>query len=133
MLQRPNRRGDFPHFIEVRIGAGAICPGIHPDGQHASEVGIHLREGNAGFKAGDAVITEAGQNNFSAIKGEWSKQIKVGVLDAEAWRHHAHDLASDGIDMNRTPEDGTMSRKVPLPIAIAQHDGFRTLRDLIFA
>ena len=129
-FERTNRGRDFPRLlIKVRSETSDLRrPGVLPDRQHPLHVRIRLRDGNPRLEPGDSLETETSQVLLVAVKGERRNHIEIGIHQLESLRHDADDFPRLRIDRNAAPDHGSVSAEAALPIAVAEHDSFRTMR-----
>src|SRR6266700_1224164 len=116
-------RRDFPAFVEMRIGARAVAERVHPDREHARKVCIRFVRRYAWSQPSEPLKSKGSQLQAAAVERERRQYIEILVNQAEAARHHAHDLARLPVDHDAAADGRALAAKAPLPVAIAQHHG----------
>ena len=106
----------------MRIAAGAVGPGVHPERNETGNVRIGLRNGGTGLEAGDALIRKAGELFVLRIEGDGDEDVEVLIDETEAARHNADDFACLRIDHNTAADDRAVAPETALPVAIAEDD-----------
>ncbi len=90
-----------------------------------------MRNGNPRLEPGDSLETETRQVCLVTIKAERRNHIEIRIHQTEPLRHHADDFPRLPIDRNAAPDHRPVSAEAALPISVAKHDGFRTMRILV--
>ena len=75
--------------------------------------------------------TEASEDHLAPVEREWSGQIKVRIYKSKSLRHYANDFPGLRINRDVSSNDRPVSTETPLPIPVAQHYPYRTVRYLI--
>src|SRR2546430_15656994 len=115
----------------MRIRARTICPGVHPDWQHARKIGISFRDGETGFQPRDPLEPESRKDQIAAVKRERHHDVEIGIDQPGAFMGNADYFSRPRIHCNVAPDDRLVSAELPLPVAIADHYALRAARNLI--
>src|ERR1700731_4216844 len=115
----------------MRISARTICPGVHPDWQHARKIGIGFDDGHTGLQPRNALEPETGKDQIAAVKRERHHDVEVCIGKAEALMHNADYFARPRVHGDVAPDDRAVSAESPLPVAITEHHALWATRNLI--
>jgi hypothetical protein len=95
VFQRPKRRSETRLLEQLPAERGIRAgPASQPNGNHAGNIGIRLRQGDTGLEPGDPQKTQVSQ--MKPVPLEPQRDEEIGILAPQAkegFRHHADNLA----------------------------------------
>ncbi len=87
-------------LIPVRICAGTIRPGVHPDREKPLDISVRLRNRDARLQASHPREGERRKCLMGAIERQRKKNVEVLIDHVESPRHHSDNLARQRIHLH---------------------------------
>src|ERR1700676_1977430 len=113
------------------IRARTVCPGVHPDWQHARQIGIGYVDSHTGLHARDPLEPESCKDQIAAVEGERHHNVEICIDQPKTFTRNADYFPGPRIYCNVAPDDRGVCAEPPLPVPIAEHHALRTARNLI--
>ena len=84
---------------------------LQPDREHASDIGVRLRQRDVALQTRNAVEPEA-RDEPPAVDLQWPDDVLLAAK-TELGRHHTNDLMRTGVDVEGPPDDVAISTEPP--------------------
>src|SRR5205807_1722432 len=131
-LERTDIGADVGVFEELDAEAGRRRKRAHNDGEHTSDVGVDLLDGDALFEPGETLIAEVAEMGFTTVKLKRNDYAGIfPVQEVKLLRQDSDDLPGLAIHNGVTAYHGSIAAKFTAPIAVSEHGGFGRARRVI--
>ena len=124
LLQREKRRSEAGGFKHVQAVAGSGREAMKRNGNHSRGIGLRLRDGDAGFQAGDGLVAEITEEYFGAIELQRNQYRGFEIQKTKLFREDADHFAGFSVQKDAAANHGGIAAEFRAPQTIGENDCF---------